>query len=411
MSDGVRFIPACAGNSPGRPTNRRRRRQVHPRVCGELALERRGLERRGGSSPRVRGTRRHGLGRGREDRFIPACAGNSTVAATSPIQRGGSSPRVRGTRKFHRISLFRRRFIPACAGNSQRLVTKWRASFGSSPRVRGTRRLRGRARAPARFIPACAGNSRQSGAALQAPPVHPRVCGELTVAQAGHFERVGSSPRVRGTPWASAFNLPAWRFIPACAGNSRISSGIAPTLSVHPRVCGELWATRLQAPAAGGSSPRVRGTRARRRPRRSAPPVHPRVCGELREQAHVHLFVGRFIPACAGNSQVGLHRQRRHRRFIPACAGNSVRATTPHSPTPVHPRVCGELDGVKRRKRDLHGSSPRVRGTRRARHADGVGERFIPACAGNSGNPVPFPFGYNGSSPRVRGTRQTTRTD
>ena len=213
----------------------------------------------------------------------------------------------------------------------------------------------------------------------------------------------GSSPRVRGTP-------------------SFATAAIA-TLLVHPRVCGELKGAIAPGRSARGSSPRVRGTRCSSRPYR-------RGC--------------RFIPACAGNSSTNTHpkgtlrgssprvrgtRPRAHirarqRRFIPACAGNSPSSgALPPSP-PVHPRVCGELDGRSARRSQRTGSSPRVRGTlpngRQARRA----RRFIPACAGNSwvvvgvvgflpvhprvcgelNNTGIFLWRDNGSSPRVRGT-------
>ena len=72
----VRFIPACAGNTataarplPGVP--------VHPRVCGEHEPIFRPPAAACGSSPRVRGTRRGGARRAGGVRFIPACAGNT----------------------------------------------------------------------------------------------------------------------------------------------------------------------------------------------------------------------------------------------------------------------------------------------------------------------------------------------
>ena len=104
----MRFIPACAGNTD--------RRAVHPRVCGEqsrIACFTQIYEY--GSSPRVRGT---GL--------VSICQPMSHCA--------GSSPRVRGTGFGCSTE---DRFIPACAGNSVTTV----------------------ARANNRFIPACAGNS------------------------------------------------------------------------------------------------------------------------------------------------------------------------------------------------------------------------------------------------------------
>ena len=172
-----RFIPACAGNAGPRPPAPAWR-PVHPRVCGERERQAKTNKRLGGSSPRVRGTQSLGTNSMASHRFIPACAGNAP--ASSPADRGGavhprvcgerddavravrvrggSSPRVRGTRP---LSLSRGglpRFIPACAGNAQLARTRlpmssvhprvcgerWLADCGtcawdgSSPRVRGT---------------------------------------------------------------------------------------------------------------------------------------------------------------------------------------------------------------------------------------------------------------------------------
>ena len=77
-----RFIPACAGNSLS-TTGPRVPTPVHPRVCGE----------QGGVLPRVRGMFRREKGLARagngppactgDVRFIPACAGNSSISARS----------------------------------------------------------------------------------------------------------------------------------------------------------------------------------------------------------------------------------------------------------------------------------------------------------------------------------------
>ena len=175
--------------------------------------------------------------------------------------------------------------------------------------------------------------------------------------------------------------------------------------SVHPRVCGELVAPLCAM--------------------RCASTVHPRVCGELPDRGRDADPVVRFIPACAGNSEVAHDRlagfcgsSPRVRgtrppgsapaptaRFIPACAGNS-RSPSPAAPcSTVHPRVCGEL--VRRQVGDVlsarfipacagnsraaehgshrdGGSSPRVRGTPRPGSSRRTAKRFIPACAGNS---------------------------
>ena len=69
----------------------------------------------------------------------------------------------------------------------------------------------------------------------------------------------GSSPRVRGTVtlWHVAKNRV--RFIPACAGNSRLEPDRGVPGAVHPRVCGEQLGAIHGTSPAGGSSPRVRG--------------------------------------------------------------------------------------------------------------------------------------------------------
>ena len=378
-----RFIPACAGNST---TTRPRGRAptVHPRVCGELAEPDRLAANRAGSSPRVRGTRlsprwRCGVeavhprvcGELAPDqplavrirRFIPACAGNSSCRAAAVPSAGGSSPRVRGTPPPRCPARCSATVHPRVCGELPLMVTSTASRAGSSPRVRGT-------------------PSPPKPAHLQ-QPVHPRVCGELTYLRSKGWMVGGSSPRVRGTrasPVAAGIRR---RFIPACAGNSSCGFGLKRWATVHPRVCGEL-VSRVRAPRTGaGSSPRVRGTRrgeqAARVNNRFIPAcagnsvahpggaalaaVHPRVCGEL-----VHPVRG-AVRHCGSSPRVRGTPLRPAaaqfaQRFIPACAGNSSRRPTCARRWPVHPRVCGELDGNE--------------------NATLGPGRFIPACAGNS---------------------------
>jgi len=111
----IRFIPACAGNT--RSGRRRRcRTTVHPRVRGEYAQSRRACGIRFGSSPRARGILSPIFRIFRGDRFIPACAGNTTPTPRAypapPVH-----PRVRGE------------YRPRSVGRL--------AVDGSSPRARG----------------------------------------------------------------------------------------------------------------------------------------------------------------------------------------------------------------------------------------------------------------------------------
>ena len=77
-----RFIPAWAGNMK-RTTNRRLQRTVHPRVGGEHAQATSGFPLQAGSSPRGRGTYSSGPITVLQSRFIPAWAGNISVAVAA----------------------------------------------------------------------------------------------------------------------------------------------------------------------------------------------------------------------------------------------------------------------------------------------------------------------------------------
>ena len=108
--------PACAGNTaPCR--NALFSPAVHPRVCGEHWAAERRIISRPGSSPRVRGTLIIISRNIANERFIPACAGNTT--------RTG---RVRTIATVH----------PRVCGEHAHLVGALILCLGSSPRVRGT---------------------------------------------------------------------------------------------------------------------------------------------------------------------------------------------------------------------------------------------------------------------------------
>ena len=252
------------------------------------------------SSPRVRGTRpaeRRGSGPGR---FIPARAGNTMRAmpprSAAPVhprtcgehldfavifgKASGSSPRVRGTLLSGFWTLVSGRFIPARAGNTnssrrrlpgktvhpracgehRKLAEEDVTNFGSSPRVRGTQPAAAFERLRVRFIPARAGNTGGRSASARGSAVHPRACGEHSVPQAGDGGCAGSSPRVRGTRAATSISQSVGRFIPARAGNTIASPICSRPASVHPRACGEHFRISIATACVPGSSPRVRGT-------------------------------------------------------------------------------------------------------------------------------------------------------
>ncbi len=131
-----RLIPACAGN-PSHATLTRQEKPAHPRVCGEPSLGECQNLPAAGSSPRVRGTLASADPARLRRRLIPACAGNPPASRSwwcpgtahprvcgeprddraDRRRQPGSSPRVRGTHRHGRWAAHLGRLIPACAGN------------------------------------------------------------------------------------------------------------------------------------------------------------------------------------------------------------------------------------------------------------------------------------------------------
>src|SRR5690606_35926821 len=111
-----RYIPAPAGNCPKAP-NEAPFKPVHPRACGELITPSLLYLRRGGTSPRLRGTVARSNPEAFKKRYIPAPAGNCVVTHQLPTLRA-VHPRACGELTF-----------PSLLGRTPR---------GTSPRLRGT---------------------------------------------------------------------------------------------------------------------------------------------------------------------------------------------------------------------------------------------------------------------------------
>ena len=155
-------------------------------------------------------------------------------------------------------------------------------------------------------------------------------------------DNIGSSPRSRGTRRERLERFCPGRFIPALAGNTCARKCTTRCGSVHPRARGEHGAAATRRWTCSGSSPRSRGTLL------SSPGP---------------LFLSRFIPALAGNTQT---------------------CPSPSRPEPVHPRARGEYAFAGDVERRGVGSSPRSRGTREGADVAPARRRFIPALAGNT---------------------------
>ena len=269
--------------------------------------------------------------------------------------------------------------------------------------MRGTRGEPRLSQAIRRIIPAHAGNSTCSHARATGSTDHPRACGELEVLAGGAVGESGSSPRMRGTLVRPSPSASCLRIIPAHAGNSGALRSEWRRWPDHPRACGELDPRRPAREPHGGSSPRMRGTRAvgpeRGWPHRIIPahagnswcatPTarfatdHPRACGELlHEVISLNMQYG-SSPRMRGTPRRDREPSRSH-RIIPAHAGNSSKLARTARHVADHPRACGELDFGLCELRFGAGSSPRMRGTRALSSRRPRTWRIIPAHAGNS---------------------------
>ena len=176
------------------------------------------------------------------------------------LRKGGSSPQTRGMRDDLHLQAVLLRFIPACAGNARAWTCAKRSHPGSSPHARGTLRGGDRMRGHTRFIPAYAGNASPRRLASSKGSVHPRVCGEREKHNRVQAERLGSSPRRRGTHGVYGKDTRCSRFIPAYAGNAWPSGSHRSRGPVHPRIRGERYFSSSGRRESSGSSPHTRGT-------------------------------------------------------------------------------------------------------------------------------------------------------
>ena len=138
----VGLIPACAGKTAFMNSVTTGSR-AHPRVCGENRVPVGVIAGHPGSSPRVRGKLMTSTAAEASLRLIPACAGKTSPPVSSPgpspahprvcgenTRRSahqsvgqGSSPRVRGKRRHSGDRGLPVRLIPACAGKTGRPST------------------------------------------------------------------------------------------------------------------------------------------------------------------------------------------------------------------------------------------------------------------------------------------------
>ena len=171
---------------------------------------------------------------------------------------------------------------------------------------------------------------------------HPRVGGENEVTCVGVAGVGGSSPRGRGKRDRRRERRTLWRLIPAWAGKTAVPRCRTSRRPAHPRVGGENAGVAGLDDYGRGSSPRGRG---KRMP--SGPP----------------LAILRLIPAWAGKTPG--YRSCFHT-------------------TTAHPRVGGENEAAIQAGADTAGSSPRGRGKLKDWSRGDSDLRLIPAWAGKT---------------------------
>ena len=287
-----------------------------------------------------------------------------------------------------------------CGGTpfTSRLV---HSRYGLSPRVRGNpAQLPGNV-AGEGSIPACAGEPCLSGRISASAEVYPRVCGGTRPVSPPAAQPLGLSPRVRGNPARRAGLSVTAGSIPACAGEPPGLPGPGARVRVYPRVCGGTQAVPAGSRLTRGLSPRVRGNRAAGvksevglgsipacagepccapAPRRSHR-VYPRVCGGTNEGQLPFVLLPGLSPRVRGNLAPAGYALG-NPRSIPACAGEPVSALSKANSGAVYPRVCGGTLYQQLAQSGGMGLSPRVRGNLPKAAAALVGQRSIPACAG-----------------------------
>ena len=219
----VRIIPARAGFTRS-TRGRRRSSRDHPRSRGVYWSGPFSVGRGLGSSPLARGLRR----------VVPAF---SPIPSDHPRSRGvyllfsihtyflsGSSPLARGLPPPTYYATRTTRIIPARAGFTRQAVSTPPSASGSSPLARGLPHALSIVNMQYRIIPARAGFTHRRLGGAPARPDHPRSRGVYCPLTHPHRASTGSSPLARGLQRVSRPRRGDLRIIPARAGFTSLSS-------------------------------------------------------------------------------------------------------------------------------------------------------------------------------------------
>ena len=231
------------------------------------------------------------------------------------------------------------------------------------------------------IIPAYAGSTQRCLFSCFPSWDHPRVCGEHFNFYHQNSNHQGSSPRMRGALGYGALSVHRDGIIPAYAGSTSTPRALSLGSRDHPRVCGEHWGTTRRVFPPRGSSPRMRGARARdwcHQLVRGIIPAyagstlriailchqyrdHPRVCGEHPTHRYTVSPISGSSPRMRG-ARHALHVGLERIGIIPAYAGSTQYSQMTNQYWEDHPRVCGEHLTFAESTYSALGSSPRMRG-------------------------------------------------
>ena len=232
------------------------------------------------------------------------------------------------------------------------------------------------------IIPAHAGLTVTSTAARTPVWDHPRACGAHNSIRRVISSSRGSSPRMRGSQLRFSVHKRLVGIIPAHAGLT--GEGVADGLHSwdHPRACGAHLLPRRTRARSAGSSPRMRGSRARpaqgiprggiipahagltRRsnPKRIGRRDHPRACGAHVFSSPADIGGWGSSPRMRGSHHSGKTIDA-YKGIIPAHAGLTVQPFSIVFANRDHPRACGAHCCTPFSSLIVLGSSPRMRGS------------------------------------------------
>ena len=190
------------------------------------------------------------------------------------------------------------------------------------------------------IIPAHAGLTDAADPCAATTWDHPRACGAHMYILHTWDKTRGSSPRMRGSLRFYPNVASTIGIIPAHAGLTLLQNPNVPNKRDHPRACGAHHIFAHLSATVVGSSPRMRGS----------------------------------LPS--------KYRLSRPEGIIPAHAGLTQRQGNPRAVSRDHPRACGAH--ITRHPLPLRrsGSSPRMRGSHRAKLNVRFYDGIIPAHAG-----------------------------